>query len=224
MAEGKMSVVACEVLRQELEAVIGGRDIALYLLDQGLHRRPKLMPERIAEAISQAQADGATRLALGYGLCSNGLVGVKADRPLIVPKCHDCIAMIVGSPVKYRQLFSRNPGTYYLSAGWLEVGKDPLTIMEGEYTESVGREDAEWVMKTELTHYTHFCYLRNGLGADSRHQSRVLENCRAFGKQYMELDCSLDYFRQLIDGPYPDNFFINLQAGTEVDEAMFRGA
>lgn len=224
MSEGKTSVVACEVLRQELEAVIGNRDIALYLLDQGLHRRPKLMPDRIAEAISQAEADGATRLALGYGLCSNGLVGVRADRPMVVPKCHDCIAMIVGSPVRYRRMFSQNPGTYYLSSGWLEVGKDPLTIMEDEYTESVGREDAKWVMNTELVHYTHFCYLRNGLGADNKNKSRVMENCRAFGKEYLELDCSLDYFKQLIDGPHPENFFINLQEGTRMAESMFRGA
>jgi hypothetical protein len=224
MSEGKVSVVACEVLRKELETVIGDRDIPLYFLDQGLHRTPKLMPDRIAEAINKAQAGGAGRLALGYGLCSNGLVGVEANRPMVVPKCHDCIAMIVGSPAKYRQLFARQPGTYYLSAGWLEVAKDPLSIMELEYVESVGREDAEWVMTTELTHYTHICYLRNGLGSDINNKKRVLENCRAFGKEYMEIDCSLDYFQKLIDGPYPQADFINLDGGRKVVESMFRGA
>ena len=169
------------------------------------------------------EPDGATRLALGYGLCSNGLVGVKADRPMVVPKCHDCIAMIVDSPVKYRQLFSQLPGIYYLSSGWLAVGKDPLTIMEGEYTDSVGREDTEWVMKIELTHYTHFCYLRNGLGPDDGNKNRVLANCRAFGKEYMELHCSLDYFKQLIEGPYSEKIFINLDKEMKITELLFRG-
>lgn len=222
MITSKTTVIACSVLQRELEAVISHRDIDLKLLDQDLHRTPQLMPLRIKEAISQAESEGAKRLILGYGLCSNGLAGITANRPLVMPRCHDCIAMIVGSPAKYRQLFRRNPGTYYLTAGWLDVGKDPLTIVEREYSASVGLEDAMWVMNTELTHYTHFCYLKNGLGNDTFNKRRVLENCRALGKEYMELECTLDYFQALIDGPHPPDDFLSLSPEEKITEAMFR--
>lgn len=222
MGEGKLAVVACGIFQRELERVIGGRDIDLRLLDQNLHRTPQLMAEQICANIQQARQDGAQRLALGYGMCSNGLVGVRAQCPLVIPRCHDCIALLVGSPARYDRLFREHPGTYYLSAGWLEVAKDPLSIMELEYVPAVGREDAMWAMSTELAHYTHICLLDNGLGDGERLQKRVRENCQVFGKRYLEMNCTLDYFRALIQGPHREADFISLSPNQAVTESMFR--
>jgi len=70
---------------------------------------------------------------LGYGLCSNGILGVQArGQDLIIPRCHDCISFFMGSPEAYRKDFDAHPGTYYLIPGWLSERKDPLGIIEDD--------------------------------------------------------------------------------------------
>ena len=101
-------------MEPEIEAVrAGSQAVEIIYLEQGLHRTPKKLPEIIQERIDQA-ASYATVIVLGYGLCSNGLVGVTARRQkLIVPRCHDCISLFLGSPARYDAVFRDYPGTYY---------------------------------------------------------------------------------------------------------------
>jgi len=51
----------------------------------------------------------------------------------VVPRAHDCITLLLGSKERYAKLFGERPGTYWYSAGWLEIGKDfpmsPWTAM-----------------------------------------------------------------------------------------------
>ena len=43
-----------------------------------------------------------------------------AAEPLVVPRSHDCIALFLGSDAEYHEQFRHFPGTYYVSAGWVE--------------------------------------------------------------------------------------------------------
>jgi len=47
----------------------------------------------------------------------------------------------------------KEPGTYYLTQGWIEEGKSPLGIYQ-EYCQRYDQETAEWVIKQELKNYT----------------------------------------------------------------------
>ena len=107
-------IIACRVMEPELEVVrAGSQAVSIIYLEQGMHRTPKKLPEIIQERIDQA-ASYATVIVLGYGLCSNGLVGVTARcQKLIVPRCHDCISLFLGSPARYDAVFRDYPGTYY---------------------------------------------------------------------------------------------------------------
>lgn len=70
-----MVLVACRVMEPELEAARGGEDgVEIRYLDQGLHRTPQKMAAAIQEQVDQA-AVYASRIVVGYGLCSNGIVG-----------------------------------------------------------------------------------------------------------------------------------------------------
>lgn len=89
-------LIACEVFRDEFEAV-SPSDLTRTYLPQGLHRTPGKMPAAIQEVVDGLPA--ATDLViLGYGLCSNGVVGVHSRTiPIVMPKVHDCIAVLLGS-------------------------------------------------------------------------------------------------------------------------------
>lgn len=179
------------------------------------------MPELIQEQIEQVTSY-ASRIILGYGLCSNGIVGLKAPRQgLIIPRVHDCISLFLGSPGEYEARMEKEPGVYYLTPGWVAEGKDPIGIVEDDYTARVGRETAIWAMNEELKHYTKIAFINNGVGDVDALRQRTHENARFFNKQFDEVDGSNRFFRKILFGPYDGPEFITVAAGETVKQDMF---
>jgi hypothetical protein len=215
-------VVACRVMEPELERVRQqDSNVEIRYIDQSLHRTPKKMPTLVQEQVDQAAAY-ATRIVLGYGLCSNGIVGVTArHQGLLVPRCHDCIGLLLGSPAAYKELFQANPGTYYITPGWVAEKKDPLGIVEHEYEPRFGRETAMWAMQEELKHYTHITLIDTGVGDLGSLRQRAWQNACVFKKTYGEIQGSLEYFERLVRGPYSPEYFFHLKPGEQVTLEMF---
>jgi len=219
----RVAIVACHVLEPELEAVRNNdHQVRILYLDQGLHRTPQMMADQVQEKVDQA-AEDADRIVLGYGLCSNGIVGVRAGKQgLIIPRCHDCIAFFLGSHQAYLADFNSRPGTYYLTPGWIAERKDPLGIIEAEYVPRYGRETAEWAKREELKHYTHIVLIDTGIADLESGRKVARENARFFGMEYVEVKGgSLAYFKMLIYGPYDSVAFIHLAPGKTVAQEAF---
>ena len=106
-----------------------GLDIGVKFLEGGLHDRPDLLRQKLQAAIDELSASGlCDRIAVGYGVCGRGTVGIQArDISLSIPKVHDCIALFLGGDAAYRDEFNKYPGTYYISAGWYEEKTEPLS-------------------------------------------------------------------------------------------------
>lgn len=220
--EGRRVIIACRVMEPELRKVQAesGEEVEIVYLDQALHRTPAKLLGQLQEQIDQA-AGRASRIVLGYGLCSNGVVGVTARRQgLLIPRCHDCIALFLGSPSRYQEVFSRKPGTYYLTPGWIAEKKDPLGIME-ENTARFDRETAEWVLEEEFKHYTHISLIDTGVEEMAPLRARAMENAEVLKKQYEEIPGSLEYFRQIVNGPYGEEKFLCLKLDEAITQEMF---
>ncbi len=218
----KTVILACSVMRTELEQVLSGASaIEVRYLEQALHRTPHLMAGRIQAKIDAVS--GAGRIVLGYGLCSNGLAGVRARRQeIVIPRCHDCITLFLGSRAAYDELFHQIPGTYYLTPGWIDAKKDPLGIVADEYTPRVGSETAIWAMQQELKHYTHIALIDSGLTDMEPYRQRARENAAFFGLEYLELTGNLDYFRKMAwGGPLAEDDFVTIARGCQVTQEMF---
>jgi len=215
-------LIACQVMEPELEMIRKEVDgIEIRYLEQGLHRTPEKMASLIQEQIDQA-AEYATQVVLGYGLCSNGIASVKARRQgLIVPRCHDCVAFFLGSPEAYRKAFEGRPGTYYLTSGWIAEKKDPLSIIEEEYTPRFGREMAMWAMEEQLKHYTHITLINTGVGDLVSLRERALENAKFLKKEYAEVRGSLNLLSKIIRGFFTEDEFFLLGPGEKVTQGMF---
>ena len=83
------------------------------------------MRESVQAAIDEAetQIEKYDAIALGYGLCGNGLAGVQARSvSLVLPRAHDCITLLMGSRARFESYFQDHPGVFYRSAGWVERG------------------------------------------------------------------------------------------------------
>lgn len=215
-------LVACRIFEPELEMLRKPEsNIEIRYLDQSLHRWPQKMPSFVQDQIEQVTAR-ADQIVLGYGLCSNGITGVIASEPgLIVPHCHDCIAFFLGSSAAYREALKKQPGTYYLTPGWIKEGQDPLGIIENDYTPRLGRKTAIWGMKEELKNYSHIVFINTGPDDPGYYRQRALDNSKFFNKQFKEIHGDLSYLNKLLYGPYLDEDFIFLKAGERLEQKMF---
>ncbi|MDR1109719.1 MAG: DUF1638 domain-containing protein [Deltaproteobacteria bacterium] len=216
-----LGLVACDVLRTEFETALAGRPVKAKFLEYSLHSTPSLMGGRILEAMAELRDQGAERVVLGYGLCSNGVVGVGGEGGLVMPRCHDCIAMLLGSPKRYFEMFRKFPGTYFLTEGWVRNHGDPLSSVEIKYTPRMGEKKAMRGMSLELANYKSFCFVDNGVGDREAVKARTKENCLAFGKEYLELESDVGYFTALLEGPHPGDDFLVLPAGQSIRNDYF---
>ena len=103
----RIHMVACQVFSRELCALAAHSDnvIEFTWLPQGLHDTPARLREMADAAIRQVEERYQKKISkhlpdaivLGYGLCSNGVVGLTAGEiPLIIPRTDDCIGVFWG--------------------------------------------------------------------------------------------------------------------------------
>lgn len=182
-------VIACRVFEGLLEAHLpDSLSAQIMYQDYGLHRQPGKLTEALQTLLNSISQP--SRIALGYGLCGNGLDGLRAGiHTLLAPRADDCIALLLGSPDEYQRQFNAAPGTYYLTKGWLESGSDPLKEFE-EHRHKYGDEEAQWIMNQQYQHYTRLAlvaYDQSDLQLYRPQAQAVAEYCRRWGMEYEEI-------------------------------------
>jgi hypothetical protein len=219
MANMKYLVIACNIMRGELlRFQING--ISFVFLEQSLHRTPQKMKPIIQDEIDKAAKEDWDYVILSYGLCSNGILGVKANHhPIVIPRVHDCIALFLGSWKKYMEEHKKEPGTYYLTKGWIDEGKSPIGIYR-EYCQRYDKETAEWVIKEELKNYTRIALVDIGVGLSETHREHAKENARFLHLRYEEIKGSLAFFEKMLRGWWSEDFII-LKPCQEVTQELF---
>jgi hypothetical protein len=213
----KGTFLGCAVLEEEVRGLeTDAGPLNLCFLPPGLHRDPALLRATLQRHIDEAYRETGL-IVLGYGLCGRGTEGLRArGLPLVVPKCHDCISFFVGGPDSAELLRLRRPRAYFLSTSWMRLGMDPLSLVEGEYTLRLGRSEALRAMRRELAHYTHIIYIRSPLQHGPSYRERARENARLLGKQFEEVEGSLDYLKRLLLGPHSRGEFLRVPPGGTV--------
>lgn len=221
-------VIACRVFEGLLESHLPEHTTAVfYYQDYGLHRRPGQLTQSLQALLESIERP--SRVVLGYGLCGNGLDGLKAGaHTLLVPRADDCIALLLGSPDEYQRQFNAAPGTYYLTKGWLESGSDPLKEFE-EYRHKFGDEQAEWIMDQQYQHYTRLALVahnQNDLQLYRPRAMAVADYCRRWGMKYEEILGSEGFIQKLArataDPEYTDEDILVVKPGEVIRASQFR--
>ena len=121
MKPGQTRIIACAAVLEELRPLLPP-DVECLTLESGLHLRPERLKEELQKLINEVSGQ-AKHIIVGFGLCSMAVVGLKSEGSfLVVPRVDDCIAMSLGSQEAYRNQLRKEPGTYFLSRGWIEAG------------------------------------------------------------------------------------------------------
>lgn len=220
--------VACRVFETLLQDHMPPELIdQITFMDYGLHRVPTKMTWTVQEAIDAIVEPSL--IVLGYGLCGNGMQGIKARKhTLLIPRADDCIAILLGSYKRYIQEFEATPGTYYLTKGWLEAGSDPLKEYH-EIVEKYGAEDADWIMDQQYQHYNRVCFVAHNQADLDQYRPRakeVADFCaERWGMRYEEILGSDIYVRRLVeisaDIDNADDEFLIIQPGGKISMDQF---
>jgi len=198
--EAPVVIIACRVLQGIIEPRLERAVRGLIFLDYGLHRSPRIMAESIQKHVDSFQEP--CLILIGYGLCGNGLVGVKSRiHTLAIPRTDDCIALLLGSYASYLAETAADPGTYFLTRGWLESGSEPLSEYR-EYILKYGPEKAALIMDAQYRNYRRLClvgYTEADLAACRARALEVAGFCRErWGWRFEERIGSDALIRQLL--------------------------
>ncbi|MFO7943729.1 MAG: DUF1638 domain-containing protein [Anaerolineales bacterium] len=219
--------IACKVFESMLstEQQESLFDQVTYL-DYGLHRVPDKLTHTVQEAIDEVHEPSL--IVLGYGLCGNGLKGIQSRKhTLLIPRTDDCIAILLGSYQSYLKHFNQEPGTYYLTKGWLEAGSDPLKEYR-EVREKYGEEDAQWIMDTQYQHYKRLvlvAHQQDELEEYRPQAQEVAAYCSRWGMDYQEILGSDRYLARLLETAASldkaDEDFLVIPPQNEIRQEMF---
>jgi hypothetical protein len=214
-------IVSCEVLRNEIEAVLerDGRDLEIEFIDGALHDYPDKLRGALQERIDATQ--GARDIFLCCGRCSNGTVGLEArDHRLVLPAVDDCISLLLGSRARYLEEHGAQPGTYYYTRGWVDFIDDPYK----EYLAIVpkyGEEKAAYLARMIMEHYTRVAVIDTPGVPGLEDKREYLETvCRFYDLPLEHLTGSLRFLEKLVAGPHDEEFIV-VEPGELLDEPRF---
>jgi hypothetical protein len=216
----RLKLILCKVMQREayLCASRSRNIVDIVLMPQGLHDTPQRLRQQVQSELNK-MADPAGKpydaMLLGYGLCSNGIVGLQSGIPIIVARGHDCMTLLLGSRKRYQDYFDTHKGIYWYSVGWIEntlmPGPERYEKMLAEYRDKYGEENAEYLIEMEQTWIKEY---RRATFIDWRLPGT--EDAIAYTKQcaeylkwdYDRIEGSGELMQRMMDGDWSDEDFL----------------
>jgi len=199
-------VLACATVMEEMLPLLP-EGVTYQVLDFGLHINPANLKRALQDAIDAA-AEKADTVILGYGLCSMAVIGLRANGcSLVVPRVDDCIAIFLGSGHAYKQQSRAEPGTYYLTKGWIEVADTPFDEYD-RLAAKYGPDKAEWIIREMIKNYTRLALIDTGREGLERYREFARSLAERWSLRFEEIPGSNALVRQMLFGPWDDDFVV----------------
>ena len=232
----RLKLIACEILYRELCAAVARsvNQVDVEFMPKGLHDIGQArMSARLKEVLAEVEPDRYDAVLLGYALCSNGVVGLTAEKvPLVVPRAHDCIALFLGDKQRYLDYFHAHPGVYFKTSGWIERGADLTQFsvdsmqdqcgMNQTYDDLVAKygEDNAKFLYEELCNmtrnYSGMTYIAMGIEPDDRFEQAARREASERGWAFEMLQGDMRLVQDLVDGRWDDERFLVVQPGHQI--------
>jgi len=217
-----IKIIGCAVMLDEMRSFLPpGADVQVFGMSR--HARPKQLKLDLQEAVSDA--DGTYDvILLGYGLCSNAVVGLRACHSrLVIPKRHDCIGVLLSSHEAYAAEMHTEPA-FFLTRGYIRGYREDLSGPADEFDRVAahhGTERAEAIVGKMMRPYTRLVYLQTSESNDAEADRQyAFEMAARFQLRYEERPGSPELLRQMANGQWGREFVV-VEPGDEVTLERF---
>ena len=195
-------------------------------MEQGLHITPDNLRGELQQQLDSA-GEGYDAVLLGYGLCGNGTLGLSCRLPLVIPRAHDCISLLLGSRQRHEDYMRQYPGSYFYTPGWIEQGFAPSRAGDEQkrqdYIVRYGQETTDYLMETELEwrkKYQRAVFIDWGLPEKDRYIEYTQEAAAYLGWQYDYIEGSNRLLLNLLSGGWEKRSFAVLKPGQVITESI----
>lgn len=195
-------IVSCETLRCELEATMNrcGCDYPVVWLEAGLHNVSKKLNTAMQEKLDSISGFDTVLIAMSF--CGNSVLGLQSrDFQLVIPKCDDCISLLLGT--------NRRPmDTLFFTEGWLKGGHH-LGQEYDECLEKYGEKRGKRIFQVMLKNYRHIAMVDTGCYDTAAAEPQIRAIGKKLGLAFTVLPGSPAYLYELLRGNWePDRFQI----------------
>ena len=213
-------LISCKVMADELRRYLPA-DVEIAAIDISLHIQPDRLRERIQCEIDLCNGR-FDPILLGYGLCSKAVVGLRSvTSRLVVPKSDDCIEIFLGSRAARLNELSREPGTFFLTAGYIGDGASMIFEEYNRAAARYGQQRAEKLMSSMMKHYTRVTYIRmantNSLESDRSYAQDLADRLHL---RYEEMDGTPAWLKAMTEGKLGKDFVV-VQPGETIELKHF---
>jgi hypothetical protein len=232
----RIKLLSCEVFAREIASLLkeAPQDISLQFFSKGLHEIGcALMRQHLQDAIDWTSSEHYDAIALAYGMCGLGTVGLKARTvPVVLPRAHDCISILLGSHQRHEEYLAEHPGAYFRSSGWLERRVNPahwrsLSISEKnslctppvEFAKRFGIEQGDYlagILCDQTRHYDELAFIEMGIEPDDRFERESRAEAEENGWEFQKLRGEMRLLRDLLWGNWREEDFLVIQPGREM--------
>jgi hypothetical protein len=243
-ASQRFKLISCEVLYRELCFALARspHQIDVEFLPKGLHDIGCAgMVARLQAAVNAVDTSRYDAILLGYGLCNYGISGLRAPSiPMVVPRAHDCMTLFLGSKERYLQYFQENPGTYFLTSGWIERGEatgelkqlsiqaqSGMDMTYEQLVEKYGEDNARFLwdqLYNTTRHYRQMTFIEMGVEPDDRFLKTARERAAEHRLAFAHEQGSMRLLLNLMNGEWDEKDFLVVPPGwklaARVDEAI----
>ncbi|MFH1371264.1 MAG: DUF1638 domain-containing protein [Planctomycetota bacterium] len=228
----RLRFISCKIMQREAYycAARSPNIVDVVVMRQGLHTEPEKLRGEVQKHLditNDNQGRPYDASLLGYGLCSNGIVGLHSKIPIVVPRGHDCITLLLGSKERYKEYFESHRGTYWFSPGWIETdmqpGKERFERTLKEYIEKFGEDNARYLVETEqgwLKEYNWATYIDWGFANNEKEKQLTKRAAESLGWKYDVLKGDSGLMQRLVDGRWDGKEFLIVKPGQKITENL----
>ena len=244
----RLKLIACKSMFRELSylSAITENTLDVTYIRQGYHESPDFLRKKLQEEIDLIETgkDAHTNqftppdqpdspqslpdfdaILLGYGLCSNGIVGLHSkNHTLVVPRGHDCMTLLLGSKERYMEYFKSLPGCFWYSTSWIENSAMPCQFyhqkQEAYFRDMDYDEDTIDFCMEQMTGWTknyHWAaYLKMPFFDRDKYRDFTKQAAEFYHWQFKEVEGDMSLLQRFLEGKWNEEDFLIVPPGYRI--------